>query len=146
MTSQAPAGWYPDPSGAPGQRWWDGAAWSTSVSPAVPQPVESAHVPDSRFGGTTLPATTAGSPSPYVYPGAQQGMPAGAGSGNRFALITFGVVALYIVIAMETRVVIFGFLPLMFSLRSRRQREPLAPLAIGAAVLAIAVAAIRIFG
>lgn len=22
-----PAGWYPDPSGAPGQRWWDGNDW-----------------------------------------------------------------------------------------------------------------------
>lgn len=21
-------GWYPDPSGAPGQRWWDGAQWT----------------------------------------------------------------------------------------------------------------------
>lgn len=22
------AGWYPDPSGVPGQRWWDGAQWT----------------------------------------------------------------------------------------------------------------------
>ena len=28
-----PAGWYPDPSGAPGQRWWDGAAWTGSFQP-----------------------------------------------------------------------------------------------------------------
>jgi hypothetical protein len=23
-----PAGWYPDPSGRPGERWWDGVGWS----------------------------------------------------------------------------------------------------------------------
>ncbi len=23
-----PAGWYPDPSGRPGARWWDGRGWS----------------------------------------------------------------------------------------------------------------------
>jgi hypothetical protein len=23
-----PAGWYPDPSGIPGERWWDGRGWS----------------------------------------------------------------------------------------------------------------------
>lgn len=25
--AQPPAGWYPDPSGAPGQRYWDGTRW-----------------------------------------------------------------------------------------------------------------------
>ena len=29
------AGWYPDPSGAGGQRWWDGTAWSENVAPAA---------------------------------------------------------------------------------------------------------------
>jgi TM2 domain-containing membrane protein YozV len=36
MTSEQPAaGWYPDPSGGPGQRYWDGQQWQ---APAVPQP------------------------------------------------------------------------------------------------------------
>jgi hypothetical protein len=26
--AQSPAGWYPDPSGAPGQRYWDGTRWT----------------------------------------------------------------------------------------------------------------------
>jgi len=26
-----PAGWYPDPGGQPGQRWWDGKGWSAVV-------------------------------------------------------------------------------------------------------------------
>ncbi len=28
-----PAGWYPDPSGTPGQRYWDGQAWG-QLAPA----------------------------------------------------------------------------------------------------------------
>lgn len=35
----APPGWYADPSGGPGQRWWDGYAWSEVVTqPAVAPP------------------------------------------------------------------------------------------------------------
>jgi len=43
-TSPPTAGWYPNPEGAPGQRYWDGATWSiveiptTSVHPS-PSPV-----------------------------------------------------------------------------------------------------------
>lgn len=33
-----PAGWYPDPSGAPGQRYFDGQQWTHHVPPAPPQP------------------------------------------------------------------------------------------------------------
>ena len=29
-------GWYPDPSGAPDERWWDGAAWSAHTRPVSP--------------------------------------------------------------------------------------------------------------
>ncbi|SNS02792.1 Protein of unknown function [Geodermatophilus pulveris] len=35
--SSAPAGWYPDPDGAPATlRWWDGAGWSDVTSSAGP--------------------------------------------------------------------------------------------------------------
>ncbi len=35
----APPGWYPDPAGGPGQRWWDGYAWTEStVLPHRPPP------------------------------------------------------------------------------------------------------------
>lgn len=37
-TSTAPeAGWYPDPSGAPALRWWDGERWTDSTHP-LPDP------------------------------------------------------------------------------------------------------------
>jgi len=33
----APPGWYADPAGGPGQRWWDGYAWNEAViTPATP--------------------------------------------------------------------------------------------------------------
>lgn len=30
-----PPGWYPDPSGAPQQRWWDGTQWSQATQQAT---------------------------------------------------------------------------------------------------------------
>lgn len=39
MTGQQPAaGWYPDPSGAGGQRYWDGQQWIDTPNPAAPKP------------------------------------------------------------------------------------------------------------
>lgn len=32
MSMTTPAGWYPDPSGGPNQRWWDGAQWTDQLS------------------------------------------------------------------------------------------------------------------
>lgn len=29
-----PAGWYPDPQGAPTQRYWDGAQWTEHTVPS----------------------------------------------------------------------------------------------------------------
>ena len=47
--SSAPAGWYPDPDGAPGTvRWWDGAGWSdvtTSAGPGVAVQVPAVQAP-----------------------------------------------------------------------------------------------------
>jgi TM2 domain-containing membrane protein YozV len=39
MTFQQPAaGWYPDPSGGPGQTYWDGRQWVASPSGQSPAP------------------------------------------------------------------------------------------------------------
>jgi hypothetical protein len=55
------AGWYPDPSGAPGLRWWNGLTWSDAVHP--PQP-------ESRLVASTPPtAPTASAWSSLAPPG-----------------------------------------------------------------------------
>jgi hypothetical protein len=41
-TPPTPAGWYPDPEGSGGQRYWDGSAWTEHRSPATPQPTQPA--------------------------------------------------------------------------------------------------------
>jgi hypothetical protein len=45
MSTTTPPGWYPDPSGQPGNRWWDGAAWTQHVNPPA-GPVQRPRIPD----------------------------------------------------------------------------------------------------
>ncbi|ABW13236.1 Scramblase family protein [Parafrankia sp. EAN1pec] len=41
-----PPGWYDDPSGEPGARWWDGNTWTDHTQPAPPpQPAPAHHGP-----------------------------------------------------------------------------------------------------
>ncbi|ORB15704.1 hypothetical protein BST36_26985 [Mycolicibacterium moriokaense] len=37
-TPPTPAGWYPDPDGSGGQRYWDGSSWTEHRYPAAPPP------------------------------------------------------------------------------------------------------------
>jgi hypothetical protein len=39
-TPPTPAGWYLDPDGSGGQRYWDGSAWTEHRSPATPGPAQ----------------------------------------------------------------------------------------------------------
>jgi hypothetical protein len=51
----APPGWYPDPAGGPGQRWWDGYAWTEStVLPQQPPPPPWAHAGPPQGPPTTI--------------------------------------------------------------------------------------------
>ncbi|MGW6498100.1 DUF2510 domain-containing protein [Nonomuraea angiospora] len=38
MTTQTPAGWYPDPYGEPQLRWWDGTQWTDALHAQQPGP------------------------------------------------------------------------------------------------------------
>jgi Domain of unknown function (DUF4328)/Protein of unknown function (DUF2510) len=56
----APPGWYPDPAGGPGQRWWDGYAWTdATVLPERPPPPPWA-------GAPPPPATQVARPAPWA--------------------------------------------------------------------------------
>ncbi len=58
--SQVPAGWYPDPSGGGGQRYWDGVQWTEHVDPpATTAELDlgtAAYGDDAGAGSTGLPA------------------------------------------------------------------------------------------
>lgn len=77
-TEQAPAGWYPDPSGKTGQKYWDGREWDTGTIP------------------TNAPA--AGQPAPYPpvtrvrQDGPDGGIPSGAApyGGSGYAVDVYG--------------------------------------------------------
>lgn len=43
-----PPGWYPDPTGTPMQRWWDGTAWAEATRPSQPAPV--VYAPPPQYG------------------------------------------------------------------------------------------------
>jgi hypothetical protein len=59
----APPGWYPDPAGGPGQRWWDGYAWDeATILPQSPPPP-----PQPQWGAPpTHPAGAPGQQPPWA--------------------------------------------------------------------------------
>ena len=69
-SSLPPAGWYPDPQGGDGQRWWNGVAWSSETRAAQPE-VPAAPAQPAYPVGQQAYQTTQG------YPGTQQGYPGG---------------------------------------------------------------------
>ncbi len=61
----APPGWYPDPAGGPGRRWWDGYAWTeATVLPQLPPPPPSAS--PSPWPEAVPPAGLPTGPAPWA--------------------------------------------------------------------------------
>src|SRR6202008_1824739 len=55
MTTNGPLrGWYPDPSGAPAQRYFDGQQW-THYAPPPPSPADDRHQQHDRGAGAGDP-------------------------------------------------------------------------------------------
>jgi hypothetical protein len=104
----APPGWYPDPAGGPGQRWWDGYAWTeATVLPAVPppppgppplpesSPPQPSPPQSSAPGGATASATA----TPHWT--ASQGLPTGYAGAASYGLTAGGAVAPQLLVARE---------------------------------------------
>ena len=145
------AGWYPDPSGAPGARWWDGTTWTEHTRTpeqmaGVPPQGQQYGQPYGRQYGEAYGAQQPGQQSygqPYVpggHPQASYGQPYGVGGvapappasflrRNSYTLATAACALLYLVLAFAVHVVVFGILPVLFAVRAFRAREPLAVLA-----------------
>jgi hypothetical protein len=73
-THTAPAGWYPQPDGSGGQRWWDGARWTEHTSPLAapaaaptPTPARAAALP--QYDARAQPRVRAGTPvdTPWIW-------------------------------------------------------------------------------
>ncbi|MFC9561707.1 DUF2510 domain-containing protein [Agromyces sp. NPDC056965] len=64
----ASAGWYPDPSDASAQRWWDGAQWTEHVAPAAPVAPVAQAVPQASVAPVVAPAVVAPAYVPPVTP------------------------------------------------------------------------------
>ncbi|MBW0019594.1 MAG: NINE protein [Mycobacterium sp.] len=66
MTSQQPApGWYPDPSGNPGQKYWDGQQWhdaGAAATPAAVAPYGGAPYGGAPYGGASYGVDAYGQP------------------------------------------------------------------------------------
>ncbi len=136
--TQPAAGWYADPAGGQSERWWDGARWSDSTRPLPPA------AGGVSGGAAAYPAEPAYSaPQPYGRPFYPQA--AGAGQQpnatlfrrNRYTAYTVLVGVAYVLLASVAHFVLIGVLPILFTVRAFRGKEPLAPVAAVVAALAV---------
>jgi Protein of unknown function (DUF2510) len=84
-TEYAPPGWFPDPTGLPAQRWWDGTQWGEQTRPVAEseqelqllyqaqassgQPEEPSSTPDPQYGTPPDQPPYPGDPQPSGHPG-----------------------------------------------------------------------------
>lgn len=109
----AQPGWYEDPQGGGGQRWWDGERWSEHTIPPPPAPSPAGVIPPPPAGappaGTAPPAPAGptfvpapGDPAPAIRPAATTPSAAatsrpvvsggGGGRSPRLLLVLLGLV------------------------------------------------------
>src|SRR3981081_2553752 len=63
-TPPTPAGWYPDPDGSGGQRYWDGSAWTEHQAPGIATTPEPSEPPAGKQVGAHRAAEPEDEPEP----------------------------------------------------------------------------------
>ncbi len=137
--SVAPPGWNPDPNHAAGaMRPEDGSRWTETVLQAVPEPqfdeagAASAQAAP-QFVAYDPPAAAAGAVQFVAAPVAQRTLI----QRNLTTFTAILVVALYLVLATTTGIVLIGIFPAVLAFRALQRREPLAVVAVASAAVAI---------
>lgn len=158
MPNSPAAGWYADPNGGPGLRYWDGGGWTDATQPApvaagYPAPGSASATPGYPAATPGYPAATPGYPSStqgYApgTPGSPAGSPfpggpqanrpaAGFAARNRFFLITAAICGVYALVATFSNFALFGVLPALYTFQSFKAKEPLAGVALAVTVVTI---------
>jgi hypothetical protein len=109
----AQPGWYADPDGGGGQRWWDGERWSEHTIPPPPAPSPPGVIPPPPSGAPPAVAAPAGptfvpapgDPAPAIRPAAAAPSVAttprpGAATGGRPPTLLLVLLALVFVVAI----------------------------------------------
>jgi hypothetical protein len=137
--SVAPPGWNPDSNPTPGAiRPEDGSRWAEHGHQVVPAPQFAEAGAGSaetvtRFAAYDPPAAAAGFSQFAAAPVAQPTVI----QRNSTTFTAILVVALYLVLATTTGIVLIGIFPAMLAFRALQRREPLALIAVASAAVAI---------
>lgn len=103
-----PPGWYPDPSGQPGGRYWDGHAWTHQVTP---QDAQQGHLPAVTPGDRPVTGYALPPPAPGNVLGSITRPPMGSSFGGLGRLLV-GVFIALVAVAVLTIIAIIAALML----------------------------------
>jgi hypothetical protein len=109
----------------------------------APSPMQTGYAPmSSQNGFAPTPLTTPDRTPQYAPAPARGRSQASVWQSNHYAFITLMIVAAYALIAWKGHVYVLGIFPAAMSIRSMSRREPLAFLAVIAAVAAVLIAVV----
>lgn len=153
------AGWYADPNGGTGLRYWDGGVWTDATQaapvgagqPAAGYPASPGYPTAAPGYPAAAPGYPAAAPGYSPAPGHASGQSPYPGAGlppanrpaasffvrNRFFLITAAICGVYALVATFSNFALFGVLPALYTFRSFQAKEPLAIVALVVTVATI---------
>lgn len=137
-----PAGWYPDPAGSGGQRWWNGSTWGDQVQPA-PQPVAQ---PAQQWGaGAPAQQPQWGTGTAPQWGPQPPAAPQSFAKANSTSIAAIVVSLLLVVLLATAHIVVLAVLPLFLAISAVQRKEQLAWPAAGITAAVLIFAAINFF-